>query len=252
MQTATLDLTGAAPPAGAPEAPVSAAGSGLGDLAVRFLRAPVEMRTWANLLYLALAFPFGLAYFVFLTVGFSVGFGLLIVWIGLLVLAVTFAGVWGCAALERELARGLLGADVPPMGPPATAGRSAFQRATDVLANPVTWKGLLFLLLKMPLGIVTFTVLVTFLALSAAFLVVPFFYTWAPPAIMSVDGYGWEVDTLPEALACSLIGAGLLLVTLNLFNGLAFVWRVLAEGLLGSSRWLALPGAPQAAREAAS
>src|SRR4051812_46938929 len=84
---------------------------------VRFLSAPVEARSYANLLYLAMSFPLGLAYFVFLTVGLSVGIGLTIVWVGLPILALVIAGSWGMAALERQMAIHLLGVAVPPMMP---------------------------------------------------------------------------------------------------------------------------------------
>ncbi len=234
MHAATFELTAERPSPHAPRVPAALA---------RFLRAPIEARTYANLLYLLLAFPLGLFYFVFLTVGFSLGLGLLIVWVGLLVLALAFAGVWGFAAFERQLAISLLGAEVPPMAPTAAPGRGVGQQIGDFLANPVTWKGMLFLFLKMPLGIATFTLLVTFLALSLPLLAAPLYYGWWPPAIFSIDGYGWVVDTLGEALICSAIGLGMLLVTLNLFNGVAFVWGLLASGLLGSRRW-SLPAPP--------
>lgn len=237
MHAATYEITAGRPsPAGVPSA------SGLGSAAVRFLRAPIAARTWANLLYLALAFPLGLVYFVFLAVGFSTGIGLVIVWVGFLVLALTFAGVWGFTALERQLAIHLLGAEVPPMGPPAAPGRTAYERLRGFLSNPVTWKGTLFLFLfKLPLGIATFTVLVTLLATSGAFIATPFFYAWWPPVVFTVEGAGWVVDTLGEALALSVAGLVLLLVSLNLLNGLGFVWRVLAEALLGSPRWAGSP-----------
>jgi hypothetical protein len=241
MHAATYELTAGRPePAGAPD---------LGSAAVRFLRAPIAARTWTNLLYLSLAFPLGLFYFVFLSVGFSTGIGLVIVWVGFLVLAMTFAGVWGMTALERQLAIHLLGARVPPMGPPAEPGRSAYERLRGFLANPVTWKGTLFLFLfKLPLGIASFTMLVTLLALSGACIATPFFYEWWPPVVFDVNGAGWVVDTLGEALALAFIGLGLLLVSLNLLNALAFVWKVLAEALLGSPRWSErLPAAPPAA-----
>ncbi len=228
MQAAILDLHAE------PEAPRAASAPSDNPL-VRFLRAPVEPRTWGNLLYLLLAFPFGLCYFVLLTVGFSVGLGLVIVWVGLLILALTFAFVWGGAALERLLAIGLLGARVPPMFTPGAPDRRPLQRARDVLANPVTWTGLLFLLLKLPLGIVSFVLWVTMIALSGSLMAAPFFYQEWPPQI-----FLYEIDTFPEALACTVAGVLLAFVALNLFNGLAAVWRWLAERMLGNGRHAAL------------
>src|SRR5215216_4228285 len=82
---------------------------------IHFLTAPFRGRTYANFLYLALAFPLGLAYFILLTVGLSLGVGLTIVWVGLAILALVFALSWGITALERWMAIQMLGAEVPPM-----------------------------------------------------------------------------------------------------------------------------------------
>ncbi|HSS78752.1 MAG TPA: sensor domain-containing protein, partial [Thermoanaerobaculia bacterium] len=134
-----------------------------------FFMAPFRWRTYANLLYLLLAFPLGLIYFVFLTVGLTLGYGLTVIWVGIPILALVFAGSWGMSALERRLAIGLLGAEVPPMAPPPTASANGFwQRVKAFLANPVTWKGMAFLLLKLPLGIVSFTAVVTSLSVSVS------------------------------------------------------------------------------------
>lgn len=215
----------------------------------RFVCAPIEARSYANLLFLALAFPLGLTYFIFLVVGLSLGFGLLIIWVGVPILALVVAGSWLFAAMERRLAIHLLGAHVPPMAPTTRDPReTVWQRLRGVLANPVTWKGMGYLAVKFPLGIATFVVAVTLASLSLAFLLTPFFYAWAPVDMtMSFDGPSWMIDTPGEALLCSLFGAGLTVISLNLFNALAFAWGKLASVLLGSSRFAAPPPEPSAA-----
>lgn len=216
----------------------------------RFFLAPFRLRTYANLLYLALAFPLGLVYFVFLIPGLAVGIGLTIVWVGLLVLALVFAGSWGLAALERRLAIHLLGAEVPPMLPPVrTEPATPWQAVKGFLSNPVTWKGMAFLLAKLPLGVVTFVVLVTSLSVSGAFMATPVLFPFAEgwltvdPAIQ-MDGLIWTIDTFFEALLCGVFGAVLFLLALNLLNGLAFLWRETAVLMLGSPRFATPPPPP--------
>src|SRR5258705_9332556 len=97
----------------------------LGALAY-FFKAPFRLQTYANLLYLLLALPLGIIYFVFLTVGLALGYGLTVVWVGLPILALVFAGSWGLSTLERRLAIGLLGSEVPPMAPPPSASANGF------------------------------------------------------------------------------------------------------------------------------
>jgi len=210
------------------------------DALIHFFTAPFRLRTYTNLLYLALAFPLGLAYFIFLTVGLSLGLGLTIVWIGVPILALVFAGSWGLAAMERQLAIHALGADVPPMTPPPTSGAQTFwQRAGAFFSNPVTWKGMAFLLVKLPLGVVSFGAIVTLLTTSAALILVPAVWQWDDLAIFNFDGLAWTVDSWAGAWVCATVGLFLMFLSLNLLNGLALVWRWTATALLGSERFAA-------------
>ena len=226
-------------------------------LAGRFLTAPFRLSSYANLAFLALAFPLGLAYFIFLAVGFPLGFGLTIVWVGLPILAVVFGGAWLFARFERFLAIKLLGADVPPMAPPAGPTPLGFwARIKAFLSNPVTWKGLGYLSVKFPLGIATFVMFVTLTTVTLSFLLAPFYYAWLPiPPSFEFDLWSWEIDSFGEALAVSGIGALMALLTINLFNLVAWGWRELAAALLGSRRFAtpaaSTPSAPEVATEAA-
>src|SRR3954453_3268955 len=216
----------------------------------RFCGAPFRLRTYTNLLYLLLAFPLGLAYFIFLAVGLTVGFGLTIVWVGLPILALVFAGSWAFAAFERQAAMLLLGADVPPMlPPPSPVQRTAFQRAGDFFSNPVTWKGMGFLLLKFPLGIVSFVSVVALLPLSSAFLLAPLFWEMGVLDFDGIDGVVFQVDSIGGAWACAVLGVVMLWLSLNLLNALGWIWRGTATVLLGSDRFAAAappPGIPDA------
>lgn len=203
------------------------------NLLVRFFTAPIEVRTYTNLLYLALAFPMGLFYFIFLVTGLTTGFALTIIWVGLPILAVVFASSFGMAALERRLAIHLLGAEVPPMVPRRTgAPENVWKMVQELLSNPVTWKGMGFLFIKLPLGLFTFALTISLMSLSLGLLLAPVLYQWEDLFL----GF-WIVDTLGEALLVSAFGVMAMLVSLNIFNLLAMAWRGLAEGMLGSQRF---------------
>lgn len=204
---------------------------------IRFLRAPLELRSYTNLLFLSLAFPLGLAYFIFLSVGLSLGLGLTLIWIGFPILAVVFAASWGLTAMERQLAIHLLGAEVPPMAPAEPPARRGFlHRVLDFLGNPVTWKGMGYLILKFPLGVITFTVTVFLLSLSAAFLIAPFA---EPTGLLELDGWMWRMDSPLAAVASAAVGVVLAFLSLQALNGLAWIWRRLASLMLGSDRFAA-------------
>jgi hypothetical protein len=221
----------------------------------RFFLAPFRLRTYTNLLYLLLAFPLGLAYFVFLVVGLTLGFGLTLIWIGIPLLALVFAGSWAFAAFERQAAILLLGAAVPPMAPmpppPGAAPRTIWQRTGDFFGNPVTWKGMGFLLLKLPLGVASFAAIVTLLSTSAAFLLAPLAVLADEPGWLGVDGLVIDLSSFAGVWTCALLGLALALLSLNLLNALALVWRATATLLLGSDQFatpstpLALPALPE-------
>ncbi len=217
------------------------------DALIRFFTAPFRLRTYTNLLYLMLAFPMGLIYFIFLTVGLCLGLGLTIIWIGVPILALVFAGSWGLAAMERQLAIHALGAEVPPMTPPpVSAAQTFWQRAGAFFSNPVTWKGMAFLLVKLPLGLVSFVAVVSLLATSAGFILTPIAWQWGEN--LDIDGVVWTVDVWGiSPWFAGLLGVGLLFLSLNLLNGLALVWRWTAASLLGSERFAAAAPPPSPA-----
>lgn len=196
-------------------------------------------QTYLNAIYLLMSFPLGLIYFVFLITGISVGVPLVILWIGLAVLLGVFA-VWvALIAFERKMAILLLDEDIPPMTRQDLTGKTLWQKFTATLANPVTWKGLLFLFAKLPLGLISFSVLVTLASLSVGLMAAPFFYTWAHPVIdLTLNGTIWTpvwvIDTLPEALFTCVVGIATALVSMHILNGLAWVNAKFARVMLGN------------------
>jgi hypothetical protein len=203
----------------------------------------IRRQTYLNALYLLLAFPLGLFYFVFLVTGLSVGLATVIIWIGLLVLALVLAGWYAMLAFERQMAIGMLHEDIPPISRENLSGKTLWQQFAATLRNPVTWKGLVYLFGKFPLGLFSFSVLVALVSSSAALISLPFYYQYAAMAasLRSSVSFGtysfnpiWLIDTLPEALLGSLFGLLLALISLHMFNGLAWISGKFARLMLGS------------------
>lgn len=195
-------------------------------------------QTYMNMLYLFLAFPLGLAYFIFLVTGLSLGLGLAIVWVGLLILAGMIAGWYGLIVFERNMAIWMLREAIPPVQPNDLGGKTLWQKFKATMGSAVMWKGLVYLFAKFPLGIVSFCVLVTFLAVSLALIGSPFYYSWFQPVVdLTFSGALWQpvwvIDTLGEALLACAGGLLMLLVSLHLFNGLAWVSGKFARVMLG-------------------
>lgn len=186
-----------------------------------------------------LAFPLGLFYFIFLVVGLALGFGLLIIWVGLLILLFVFGGWWIFATFERQLAIWLLHEDIPPMQPQPSSEQELVKKGlwdqlVAYLTNPVTWTSLFYLFIKFPLGILSFVVSVSLLAFSAVFITAPLTFWFVQPEISFINNLVWRIDTFGEALLAFIIGIPLILISLHILNGLAWISGRFARLMLGS------------------
>jgi hypothetical protein len=193
-------------------------------------------QAYLNLIYLGAAFPLGVFYFVFLISGISTGISLAIIWVGLPILLLVGVGWWLMARFERFLAIHLLNEDVPPMTQSPIHNADIWTRFKAYLTNPVTWKSVLYLFLKFPLGVATFVILITLVSLTLVFLCMPFTYEFIPDFQSSISfGPGlpvWHIDSLSDALLCVVIGLLLWPVTLHITNGLAWVHAKFARMML--------------------
>ena len=208
----------------------------------KFFGVVIRGQTYLNALYLLLAFPLGLFYFIFLVTGLSLGLATVIIWVGLLVLALVFAGWYAMLGFERQMAIGMLHEDIPPISRQDLTGKCLRQQFVILWRNPVTWKGLVYLLSKFPLGVFSFVVLVTLASVSAVFIGLPFYYPYVHPFIdlsgLSIGAYSftsnWLIITLPQALLVCLFGLFLALISLHIFNGLAWVSGKFSRVMLGN------------------
>lgn len=181
----------------------------------RFFGVVVSGRAWLRLVWLALAFPIGLALFVYLSVGLSLGAGLAITLVGLPLLVLVLLSARALAVLDQRFARAALGAEVAPAPWLARGARPGFwPRLGANLADGFTWRGLLYLLFRFPLGIVAFTVVVTCGALVVALLAVPFAYQ-----VTELQVFGGTVTSFGEAALCFVAGLLLLPLALHAVNG---------------------------------
>lgn len=205
--------------------------------------------------YLLLSFPLGLFYFVFLVCGISIGIGTLIIWIGVPILMLTIVGWRYLAAFERELAMNWLNVDIQPMTYPLQIQMTWLQRFWKSLADYMTWKSLVYLLVKFPLGILSFVVTISMLTLSVSIslitflltlVIIPFFYLVLAIIRNPEDAiYGARTPedainrvptvTIEKLLLFSLKGFGLFTITLYVLYGLAYISGEFARIMLGMS-----------------
>ncbi|WP_370414361.1 sensor histidine kinase [Streptomyces fradiae] len=127
--------------------------------------------TWKEVAHLLADLPCALAGFVYAVVTIALGVGLSVTVIGLPLLALGLAGARGMAGAERARARGLLGVHVErPSRLPHRDGFLPWLWAQ--LKDPVAWRSQLYGFIRLPWGVLTFTV--TLVSLIVLWPVLPF------------------------------------------------------------------------------
>lgn len=188
-----------------------------------------SLRTYLNALYLLLAFPLGLVAFLLLVVGVSVGFGLSVVWIGIPMLLLVLAAALGLADVERALAASLLGARVRRT-PKRLREANVWGWVKLQLGDASTWKALAFLLLKFPLGLATFLLVLVPGVLSLGLIAAPILALTGLPLMMSFGEP--RALSLFGTLMMPVAGVGLAVFTAALVNALGSLWSALSVALL--------------------
>ena len=192
-------------------------------------------------LYILLSFPLAIAYITFFSTGIGVGFGLLVVLVGFVILAFVVFSAALAMRLERWLAIHLLSAQIPPLNlRRSRAGDSPEQKLAlsrsgwraflalvrGYLANAALWKGLVLLLIKLPLTVVAFV-----LALIPASLTLGF----ASAPLLGHFNAGWSVElTDGGAWVTALMAIPSAIVTIGVLDGLGSVMRRLTTFFLSS------------------
>lgn len=210
-----------------------------------FFGVPVRAQTYLNLCYLCLAFPLGIAYLVFVTLGLGLGVGLAILLVGVPIFVLTVVAALVAGSIERVLARYLLDLDLGSRALPAD--ESLRERTVTVLTDVSTWKTVVYLPSKLAFGTLGFVLATTVLATGVSMLLVPLYYrqpglyvgvvtdrpvelhpslyvAWNKllvgfEAVWTLDA--WRVRSLGDAVVVAVAGAILLVIGLHALNLLA-------------------------------
>jgi signal transduction histidine kinase len=206
----------------------------------RFLTVFAERRTWGELLFALLGLPLGVAGFTFTTVTFTVSAGLLITFVGLPLMAVTglisrYLG-YGLRALTNKLTGTHVPAPQPFHARPGLLGWIG-----SCMTDGTGWRARLYLLLKLPLGILTFTTALFMWVYGVGGLT---YATWRPAlgcnrtsdgrchhAIGFTDS--WQADTPFRIFLVSVAGLILLLAAPWVVRGVVSLDRLAVRSLLG-------------------
>ncbi|SMD11187.1 sensor histidine kinase [Kibdelosporangium aridum] len=185
-------------------------------------------RTGAELLYVLAGLPLCLVGLVVMLVPLVVGMGLSITFIGLPIAALGVLIARGLGNTYRRMAGSLLGLRVSKPEPPApTSGI-----IPAVLRDPASWRAVLYVVLKAPLGLATFVMSALFWVYGL-FMLTHIVYWSLLTEQLGLPFTDFKIDTWPKAILLSLVGLGLLYAASRVTHVLLLLDRLLIQGLLG-------------------
>ena len=198
-----------------------------------FFQVITQSKTYLSMFYLLLSFPLGIIYFVFLVTGISLGVGLSITLLGIPVLFLTLL-LWRVFGdFERELTKIMLGIDIPSKK--RKLPKRFWGKIKKILSDSYTWKSMVYLFIKFPLGIISFVLIVVFISVSLSFVALPFaFHLWTIGVIQGtfmVGQYAF-MQSYWFTILTGIVGVFLFFASLHAFNGLAYVSGLLTKVFL--------------------
>lgn len=207
--------------------------------------------TYRRIAYLLLRFPLGIAYFTAFVTGVALGAALVPLGVGIPILAAVLGLADHVALVEAGLLRRLLGREVA-WEPADLSELPVWPYLKTVGTDPRCYLLVAFFLATFFVGTFAFVAVTVAFTLALVYLLAPVLF-WLPGVnyggtgvaedvavdigsvdlTVTADAVGFfAVDTLPEALVASLLGAVLGLVALHVFSAVGRVHAAVTQALL--------------------
>jgi hypothetical protein len=195
-----------------------------------FFKVVAKKQTYLNILYLLLSFPLGIAYFVFLVTGLSLGAGLLVLLVGAFIWLGVLLASKQLMIFERKLATLLLNTSFDAT-PDRYNNEGVIRRLQQEVGDLNNWKALIYLFSKFVIGIFNFVVSVTLISVSIGLIFAPmlalffssmwgydisfYYHRWG-----EFLGLNWTL--YEEVIVDALIGLVIGLLSLHFMNIMAY------------------------------
>lgn len=145
-----------------------------------------DARSYGALIFMLLSLPVGVIYFVWAVTGVSLSLGLGILIFGFFFFLFFMSTVRAVALVECRLVETLLGERMPRRPPVVAPGGSWVERVKFWITDGRTWLTILYMVLRLPLGIVYFVVATLFLSIALGLLVAPFVQVFVAFPIVTI------------------------------------------------------------------
>ncbi|HEV2213540.1 MAG TPA: sensor domain-containing protein, partial [Gammaproteobacteria bacterium] len=141
----------------------------------KFFSVFKDPRAYTALFYMLLSLATGIIYFVWTVTGMALSIGLMVLIIGIPFLLLYLGSIRLLSLVEGRLVEVLLGVRMPrrPVHPGDIDSLTLKQRIKEMFTDPRTWSTILYVFLKLPLGIIYFAVAVALLSASLGMISAP-------------------------------------------------------------------------------
>lgn len=143
------------------------------SLFVSFFRIYADSRAWGGLLYMLIAFVIGIIYFTWAVTGLSLSVALAIFIFGLPFFFFFLHSVRSLALLEGRIVEALLGVRMPRRPKFSSQNVKWLERLRLLVTDRYNWQMLFYMFCQLAFGTLYFSLIVTLLSLSLAFMVSP-------------------------------------------------------------------------------
>ena len=140
----------------------------------RFVAVLGDPQAYAALLFVLFSLVTGILYFTWAVTGVSLSLGLMVLIFGLPFFGLFVFSLQGMALVEGRLIEAMLGIRMPRRAPIGPGGTGIWGKFLARVRDPRTWTTLLyFIVLKLPLGVLSFSVFITLLAYALGLIALP-------------------------------------------------------------------------------
>lgn len=194
----------------------------------KFFGVLADPRAYTSLFYLLLALFTGIFYFTWVMAGSAISFGMLPLIIGIPFFLLFLGSVRMLSLVEGRVVESLLGVRMPRRPPHPGGSLPLLTHIKELLTDGRTWSTLLYMVLQLFLGILYFTVIITWFAVALALILAPLSKIWG--GVIYLNGpvvfswFFWPV--------CLIAGILLLIALLHTVRGIGQMHGHIAKGLL--------------------
>ena len=197
----------------------------------KFFAIFADPLAYSSLFYMLLSLATGIFYFTWAVTGLSLSLGLCVLIFGIPFAVLFISTVRALALVEGRLIESMLGVRMPRRPLYADRGKPFGARIKAMFVDPRTWSTLLYMVLKLPLGIICFVFAVIGLTVPLALAVSPITKATIGIGIININ----DLAIAPPLWALPLtlpIGIALLSLTLHMARGMGQLQGQLAKHFL--------------------